>query len=48
MVKNMRTFGIIAVIAGLAMLILRGIRFTTEKKLWTRGLLKSIKKNGSR
>lgn len=40
----MRTFGIILVIAGLAMLIFRGISFTTEKKIVDLGPLEINKK----
>lgn len=40
----MRTFGIILVIAGLAMLIFRGISFTTEKKVVDLGPLEINKK----
>lgn len=40
----MRTFGIILVIAGLAMLIFRGISFTTEKKVVDLGPIEINKK----
>lgn len=40
----MRTFGIILVIAGLAMLIFRGVSFTTEKKVVDLGPLEINKK----
>lgn len=40
----MKTFGIILVIAGLAMLIFRGISFTTEKKVVDLGPIEINKK----
>ena len=40
----MRTFGIILIIAGIAMLIFRGINFTQEKKIVDLGPLQINKK----